>query len=189
MKKLTEFIPLFTGFSTALLLVAAMAQPAVAGGVAGGTKTCNSWLDGVFTFETAPVHKKCWGGWDGCLTSISRLYHTSVNYAVIDFREPGFEGNVSVAVLSNDSRLGPPTTATAIGAKKLGMLPNGAGLTNWYIPFTGLKPEHYYTVVIYSPDPGYGIHKPFSRQCFLTTKHPDDCPEDAYRSRDGTKRC
>jgi len=62
MKKLTEFIPLFTGFSTALLLVAAMAQPAVAGGVAGGTKTCNSWLDGVFTFETAPVHKKCWGG-------------------------------------------------------------------------------------------------------------------------------
>jgi len=188
--KRKKFGHLFGLSATLLLLVA---QPAMAGGQAGGTSTCNSWLPNVHTFETAPVHKKCWGGWDGCLTSISRLYHTTVDYAVIDFREPGFSGNVSVAVLSNDSRLGPPTEASKIGNRSLGNLPDNAGpmqwLTNWYMRFTGLRPEHYYTVVIYSPDPGYGIHKPFSRQCFLTTKHPDDCPDDAYRSRDGTKRC
>jgi len=195
MTRPTKFGPLFKRLSAALVLVVAMVPPAM-GGAAGGTKICNSWLPGVFTFDKVPVHKKCWGGWDGCLTSIG-MTHNSMKYAVIDFREPGFTGNVNVAVLSNDSRLGPPTEASKIGDKSLGTLPDEAGpmkwLTNWYLPFTGLRPRHYYTVVIYSPDPGYGIFKPFSRQCFLTSRHPDDCEENNYpwtwTDRNGVLRC
>jgi len=114
--------------------------------------------------------------------------HKSMNYAAIDFREPGFSGSVRVAVLPNDSRL---PSRDPIGDRKLGDLPDAgdAGLTNWYIPFTGLQPEHYHAVAIYSSDPGYGIGRPFHRQCFLTNRHLDDCPADAYRNRDGVPRC
>lgn len=189
--------------TAAVTALVALAQPAAAGGVVGGVKTCNSWLPDAHTYFTAPKSKKCGGGFDGCLTSFSTYHHTA-KAAVIDFREEGFTGDVWTAVMPNDSRLPVPTPGGLIQPRKLGDLEdgepkdsNGIGLTDWYIPFSGLRPEHYYAFIIYHPDANYGFgpdvkygfDKPFERLCFLTTKHPDDCPEDAYRSRDGTKRC
>jgi len=139
--------------------------------------------------STHVKHHKGKTCWPDCLTSFSNVSHNSFDYAVIDFKVPGYTktGDVWVAVRPNDSRI---PSREPIQPRKLGDLPNEAGLTNWYMRFTGLKPEHYYTVVIYSKtDAYYGLHNPFSRQCLLTTKHPDDCPDDAYRNSKGVKKC
>ena len=105
----------------------------------------------------------------GCLTSVS-LKHNSAKLAVIDFREDGFSGSVNVALQPNDSRL----HSESPQIRKLGDLSgDGNWLTNWYIPFSDLKPTHYYAVVIYSPDAGYGLSKPFWRTCFLTKRDPN----------------
>jgi len=94
-----------------------------------------------------------------------------VKASVIDFKEPGFSGSVWTAVRPNDSRLG---TRAPIQPRKLGDLPGpkDAAITKWHLPFTGLKPNHHYTLVVYSPDAGYGIDKPFGRTCFRTNRHP-----------------
>jgi len=115
----------------------------------------------------------------GCFVIISPK-QTSVKTAIIDYRVPGkpddesaippYSGLVKVAVISNDTRLG----RVVIEEKELGTLSgtssDGRGLKNWYLPFTGLKPAHYYALVIYGTDGGYGLEKPFSRKCFLTAK-------------------
>ncbi len=126
---------------------------------------------------------------DGCHVAISPK-QTFVNTAIVDYRvpkkldedgdivTPDYTGPVKVAVVSNDTRLGKIT----IGEKDLGTLTNthygeghgfgGRGLTKWYLPFTGLKPDHYYALVIYGTAQGYNRDNPFSRKCFLTAKGP-----------------
>jgi len=110
-----------------------------------------------------------------------------MKFTIVDFEEPDFSGSLSVAVLPNDSRL---PSRNPIGNRTLGDLEYAAGITGWYkIRFTGLKPEHHYAVVIYSPDDGYGIEKPFYRQCFWTDDDPENCPADARRNYHGVPQC
>jgi len=181
MKQLTKFTPLLARFSTALLLVVmAMPQPALAGGLIGA---CRSFVPNVSVHYTTRVHKKCF--WD-CLTGIV-LNHDNMKMTIVDFEEPDFSGSLSVAVLPNDSRL---PSRNPIGKRKFADLTWASGLTGWYkIDFHGLKPEHHYAVVIYSPDEGYGIEKPFYRQCFWTDKDPKDCPPDARKNYHGVPQC
>jgi len=161
---------------------ALLAPPAVAGGL---INSCKSYTAGVRTHYNTPVRKKC-GGWDGCLTSIV-LDHDQMRFTVVDFKEPGFDGSLSVAVLSNDSRIMPGQIVGSaikiknpIGAEGSndGTLSYAAGIEGWHKhTFTGLKPEHYYAVVIYNSDAGY--EKPFYRTCFWTDDDPENCPADA----------
>ena len=71
--------------------------------------------------------------------------------------------------MSNDSRLG----KVLVGSMRLGTLidDGSSRLSKWYIPFTGLKPSHYYAMVIY--DPRGGPSQLLSRKCFLTDRNPD----------------
>jgi len=110
------------------------------------------------------------GGYRYCIVGFSGLKHNSITYAVLDFKRPEYSGPVRVAVMSNGSRL---QTSTPIKSLPLGELANGGKLTKWHLPFTGLRPAHYYALVIYSPDAGYGPSKPFYRQCFLTDRDPN----------------
>ncbi len=84
--------------------------------------------------------------------------------------EPAYFEPVEVGVVSNDSRLG----AGLVSSQRLGTLVDQGGnsntLSNWYLPFSGLKPSHYYALVIY--DPRVGPSQPFSRKCFLTDRDP-----------------
>jgi len=190
MKKLTIFAPLFTRFSAALLLSVAMASPpAIGGGLIG---SCKSYVDGVSTHYTTPVRKKC-GGWDGCLTSIV-LDHDAMKFTAVDFRQPDYSGQLTVAVLPNDSRLGrtprSPASATGPGDSNLQgqfrYVENGTWQQNWQrFGFTGLMPEHHYAVVIYGTD----ISRPFYRQCFWTDDDPANCPADARRNYHGVPQC
>jgi len=158
---------------------ALLAPPAVAGGL---INSCKSYTPGVSTHYNTPVRKKC-GGWDGCLTSIV-LDHNQMKFTVVDFKEPDFDGSLSVAVLSNDSRL----SRNPIGATPLTGRPYAAGIEGWHKhTFTGLKPEHYYAVVIYNSDAGY--EKPFYRTCFWTDDDPENCPADARRNYHGVPQC
>jgi len=54
-----------------------------------------------------------------------------------------------------------------------GRAPGGGTLTRWHLPVTGLQTAHHYARVIDSPDDGYGLSKPFYRQCFLTDRAPN----------------
>jgi len=169
MEKLTIFAPLFTRFSAALLLSVAMASPPAIAGWRGGPAICQSQVHGVQTHFTAPVNKQC----SGCLTSV-RFGHGYMDFAAIDFRQPGHTGKLKVAVLPNDTRLPmnpiSPTNVMGPGkSDKSGVfeyVPDGAWHQNWHrFRFAGLKPEHYYVVVIYNPADGSG--SPFYRYCFL----------------------
>jgi len=90
--------------------------------------------------------------------------HNSAKSSIIYFKEEGYTGDVNVAVISNDSRLGPQI----ISQSSLGVLPHPKGLTNWRLRFNGLMPEHYYALVIYGTD----LSRPFYRSCFLADHAP-----------------
>ena len=159
---------------TMLALATGIVIPAEAG--ITGPGACKSWLPGVTTLNATFKPKRC-GATSvedldtACLTSL-RSNHNSAKLSVIDFREDGFSGSVKVALQPNDSRL----QSEGIEVRELGnLLSDDDRLTNWNIPFTGLQPRHYYAVVIYSTDDGYGISKPFWRQCFLTNRDPSTC--------------
>ena len=127
-----------------------------------GSSVCRSYHEGVTTLQATEIYKRCF---PDCLISLVPT-HSSARSAVIDYYEPGYEGPVHVAIISNDSRLGP----RMIGApKRLGTLPHPGGLTNWRLSFGGLQPEHYYAMVIYGSDPA----RPFYRACFLSDDAPD----------------
>ncbi len=157
-----------------LALATAIALPAGAG--ITGPNACKSWLPGVSTLDGAFKPKGCgatsWKDLDtACLTSLSSN-HNSAKLSVIDFRERGFSGSVRVALQPNDSRL----RSESIQDRNLGHLSGDDDrLNSGYIRFYDLQPRHYYAVVIYSPDDGYGISKPFWRQCFLTNRDPSTC--------------
>jgi len=195
MKESTKFTPLFTRFSAALLLsVAMVSPPAIGGGLIG---SCKSYVDGVSTHYTTPMHKKCGGGWDGCLTSIV-LDHDAMRFTAVDFRQPDYSGQLTVAVLPNDSRLGrtaiSPATATGPGESNLQgqfrYVENGTWQQNWQrFGFTGLMPEHHYAVVIYGTEDGHSMTTPFYRQCFWTDDDPANCPPDALRNYHGVAQC
>jgi len=169
MKKLTIFAPLFTRFSAALLLSVAMASPPAIAGGRGGPAICQSQTPGVSTHFTTPVKKKC----SGCLTSV-RFGADYMDFAAIDFRQPGQDIELTVAVLPNDSRLldktpMKPTRATGPGKSKVDgkfrYMPGGAWHENWHrFRFTNLIKDRYYAVVIYN---GMNYRNPFYRYCFL----------------------
>ncbi len=164
---------------TALLATMVITQPAKAWLVGPGA--CKSHHPGVTTHDTQWKGKRCY---PDCGTHISPK-HNFARVAVLDFHwpevpavpatsttpgkpgKPAYFGPVHVAVMSNDSRL----DNMLVSSKPLGTLVDGGPkLTNWYIPFTGLEPSHYYAMVIY--DPGVGPSQPFSRKCFLTDSAP-----------------
>jgi len=169
---------------------ALLAPPAVAGGI---INSCKSYTPRVSTHYKTPVRKKC-GGWDGCLTSIV-LDHDQMKFTVVDFKEPDYDGPLSVAVLSNDSRIMPGQPVgnvvkikNPIGAEgsDSNTLSYAAGITGWHKhTFTGLEPEHYYAVVIYGED----MHTHFYRTCFWTDDDPKNCPPDARRNYHGVPQC
>ena len=166
MKQQTQS-PLLT-IAVALALVVAMAPPAEAR--LAGPGACISRISGVTTSGDTQVYPRCSGYTldSMCLKAISKT-HNFARVSVIDFHQPGFSGTVNVAVVPNDSRL-PESTPMV---RKLGTVQEADDrvLTNWYT-FTGLQPDHHYTFVIYSPDPGYGLSKPFLRSCFITDRDP-----------------
>ena len=126
-----------------------------------GPGACRSYHEGVTTYHSSGIYKRCF---PDCLTSVVPT-HSTVKSSIIDYYEPGYEGPVHVAIISNDSRLGP---GTIDGPKLLGTLPHPRGLTR-RVFFTGLKPEHYYAMVIYGSDPA----KQFYRACLLSDDDPD----------------
>ncbi|MCY4350865.1 MAG: hypothetical protein OXC25_13560 [Thiotrichales bacterium] len=138
----------------AALLVLATARPAGAWLIGPGA--CTSTKPDVSTLD--PTWKLCSGG---CYVILSGL-GPNLRVGVIKFKEPDFSGPVHVALVSNDSRLG----TSMIQSRKLGELQaaDDARLTNWYLPFGGVKASHYYAVVIYGTDSS----RSFFRQCFLS---------------------
>ncbi len=165
--------PLFRS-AVGLSLMVTVAQPVAAGLV--GQNACNSWLPGVNTIVKTEKSKDCW---PDCLTSVSAT-HDEVKVTVVDFTVADFTGSLDVAVVSNDSRLSGSQYMQTMPLTKGG----NTSVSNWWkYTFTGLQPSHYYTVAIYSTDDGHGLDKPFFRSCFLTNKHPSDCPSNAYKDR------
>ena len=127
-----------------------------------GSGACRSYHEDVTTHYRSEIYKRCF---PDCLTSVTPT-HNTVKSSIIDWYEPGYKGPVRVAIISNDSRLG----SGMIGEpKRLGTLPHPGGLTNWHVLFTGLKPEHYYAMIIYGSDDS----KPFYRACLLSGDDPD----------------
>jgi len=121
-----------------------------------------------------------------------------MKFTAVDFRQPGYSGQLKVAVLPNDSRLGrtaiSPSGATGPGDSNLQgefqYVPDATWDKNWHrFKFTGLKPEHHYAVVIYGTDDGHNISRPFYRQCFWTDDDPKNCPADARRNYHGVPQC
>ncbi len=149
--------------SRELLAIVAAAMVVLASTPAGAwlVGSCRSYHEGVTTLQTTQIYKRCF---PDCLISLFPT-HNSAKSSVIDWYHPGYEGPVHVAVISNDSRLGPMTIVT----RQLGTLPHSGGLTNWRLSFSGLQPEHYYAMVIYGSDHA----KHFYRTCFLTDDAPD----------------
>ena len=150
--------------SRGLLAIVAAAMVVLASTPAGAwlVGSCRSYHEGVTTLQATQIYKRCF---PDCLISLFPT-HNSAKSSVIDWYHPGYEGPVNVAVISNDSRLGP----TTIGLPQmLGTLPHPGGLTNWRLSFGGLQPEHYYAMVIYGSDPA----KHFYRACFLSDDAPD----------------
>ncbi len=176
MKRITS--PLTTPIA-ALLAMMIIMQPAKAWLVGPGA--CKSHHPGVSTHDTQWKGKRCY---PDCGTVIGPK-HNFAKVAVLYFHwpevpavpttsttpgkpgKPAYFGPVRVGVMSNDSRLG----TGLVSSIELGTLVDeDSRLTKWYIPFTGLKPSHYYTLVIY--DPSVGPSQPFSRKCFLTSRSP-----------------
>jgi len=158
-------------YAAALILVLTLIPPTAVEAWRIGPGICTSSIEGVTTLRPNPVRKRCSGH---CLTSI-KAWHDRAEFTVVDFKQPGYDGEIYVAVLTNDSRLGYNTTI--IGHQKLQEFDEDGRpilqypkFPNWRrFWFTGLKPEHYYNMVIYGEG---GIHTPFERKCFLTSADP-----------------
>ncbi len=151
--------------ATALVLVVTMIQPAGAFLIG----SCKAFVPDVATDGATPKYDRCF---PDCLSSLS-VKHDSAKATIIDFYEPGFMGDVYVAVIENDSRL-EGDNAFVGSPHQLGTLDGTSTpqLERWYLPFTGLKPCHYYALITYSPN-GDG-RQVFERTCFLTSPHPED---------------
>ncbi len=127
-----------------------------------------SFHEDVTTLHSADIYKDCF---PYCLISIEPT-HNAMRSSIIDYKKEGYTGPVDVAVISNDSRLGPGMIG---GPTRLGALPAPDGLTNWNVRFHGLEPAHYYAMVIYGSG---GPANPFFRSCFLSNEDPDPQPDD-----------
>ena len=150
--------------ATALVLVMTIVQPAGAFLIG----SCKSFVPGVTIHQTTEKYDNCF---PDCLSSLS-VKHNFAKASIIDFYEPGFTGDVYVAVIENDSRL--PGTNVFVGTQHLLGTLNGTStpqLEKWHLPFTGLKPCHHYALITYSPQ-GDG-RTVFERTCFLTSTPPE----------------
>ncbi len=180
MKRLTKY-------AAALALVVTMVQPAEAW--LRGPGACHSKR--VHTIEH---HQKLSCSFD-CIVSMSRMTPTSLTVTVYDFHLRShdlwnwqtFAGrdweeqplSLRVGVMANEDR---HFSALPISSQPLGSLKGQNDTVDKAgIRLAGLRPDHHYTLIIYSPElagvGGRGGHTaPFERRCFRSAQDPNPSP-------------
>ncbi len=152
-----------------------------------------AWLAGPGACHSTRVHtiehhqKVC----ADCLVSLGRMTPDGLTVTVYDFGLPThdlwnwqtFDGRdwterplaLRAGVMANEDR---HFSALPLSSQPLGALRGPQATLDKRVRLTGLRPDHHYTLIIYSPElagvGGRGGHTaPFERRCFRSARVPD----------------
>ncbi len=172
---------LMPALAATLLITALAPAPALA------------WLAGPGACHSTRVHtiqhhqKVC----ADCLVSLSRMTPDGLTVTVYDFglrthdlwswqvfANRDFTADplpLRVGVMANEDR---HFSALPLVSQPLGALAGSQATVDKRVRLTGLRPDHHYTLIIYSPElagvNGRGGHTaPFERRCFRSARAPD----------------